>query len=44
MERFIKKNCKRKIKQSLGFKNQSREKMRNYMPNGKVMIICLIVG
>ena len=36
-------NCKRKIKQSLGLKKHLREKMINYMTNGKVMITHLIV-
>ena len=44
LEPFMKKSCKRLIKKSLELKKQSREKMINYMLNGKVMIIRLIVG
>ena len=44
LERFTKKNYKRQIKQSLKWKKKSWEKVINYMPNGKVLIICLKVG
>ena len=44
LEHFIKKNCKRLIKKNLGLKRSLKDKVINYMLNGKVMIIHLIVG
>ena len=44
LERFTKKKCKRQIKKNLGYKKELTEKVINYMSNGKVMIIYLIVG
>ena len=44
LERFTKKNCKNQIKQNLEQKNQLREKVINYMSNGKVAIIHFIVS
>ena len=44
LEHFIKKNCKRLIKTNLGLKRSLKDKVINYMLNGKVMIIHLIVG
>ena len=41
---FYKKNCKKQIKKSLELKKQSREKVTNYMLNGKNRIIYLTVG
>ena len=43
-EHFTKTNCKKQIKKKLEFKKESREKMINYMSDGEVMIIRLIVG
>ena len=39
LEYFMKKNCKRQNKESIELKKQSREKVINYKPNGKVKII-----
>ena len=39
----MKKNCKKQIKKKLGKKKQLKEKGVNYMKNGQVMIIHLIV-
>ena len=44
LEHFMKKNCKRLIKKVLGLKKYLKEKVINYMLNGKVMIIHLIAG
>ena len=44
LERFTKKNCKKQIKKSLELKKQQREKVINYILNGKATIICLIAG
>ena len=44
LEDFMKKNCKRLIKKNSGQKKCSKEKAINYMLNGKVTIIRLIVG
>ena len=41
LERFIKKNCKRPIKENLGQKKQLREKVIRYMSNGGVIMIIL---
>ena len=41
---FTKKYCKKQIKKSLKLKKYSREKVINYMLNGKAMIILLILG
>ena len=41
--KFIKKNCKRYIKQSLGQK-VIKKRLINYMSNGKVMITILFAG
>ena len=40
----MKKNCKRLIKKNSEQKQQLKEKLINYMSNGKVMIIHLIAG
>ena len=42
LERFMKKNCKKQ--QEFRVEKVIKEKETNYMPNGKVMIIHLIVG
>ena len=44
MERFIKRTCKKQIKKSLDLKKLSREKVINYILNGKATIILLTVG
>ena len=44
LEYFMKKNCKRLIKKNLGLKRWLKEKVINYMSNGKVIIVYLIVG
>ena len=44
LQRFTKKNRKKQVKKSLGLKKQSRQKVINYMLNGKAMTILLIVG
>ena len=44
LEHFMKKNCKRLIKKNLELKKYLGKKVINYMLNGKVMIIHLIVG
>ena len=41
---FTNKNCKKQVKKNLDQKDYLREKIINYMSNGKVMIIHLIVG
>ena len=41
---FMKKNCKRLIKKNAELKKYLRKKVINYMLNGKVIIIHLIVG
>ena len=41
---FIKKNCKKQIKQKLVLKKSQREKAINYMLNGRTLIILLTVG
>ena len=43
-EHSSKKNCKKQIKKYLELKKKSREKMINYMLNGKNTIIRLIAG
>ena len=40
----MKKNCRRQIKKNLEQKKQIREKVVNYVLNGKAMIILLIAG
>ena len=42
--RFMKTNCKKHIKKNLELKNKSKEKAINYVLNGKVIIVHLIVG
>ena len=44
VETFHKNELQNQIKKNLELKKQSIEKVINYMLNGKVMIICLIVG
>ena len=44
LEAFMKKNWKKLIKNNLEQRKQLKEKLINYMLNGKVMIILLIVG
>ena len=44
LEDFMKKNCKRLSKKNSGQKKYLKEKATNYMLNGKVTIIRLIVG
>ena len=44
LERFSWRNCKKWIKKNLELKNQSREKMINYMLHGKATKVFLIVG
>ena len=44
LENFMKKNYERLIKKNLGLKRWLKEKVINYMSNGKVIIIHLIVG
>ena len=44
LEVFAKKNCKRLIKKNFEHKKDLKEKVINYMSNGKDMIIHLIVG
>ena len=44
LKNFMKKNCKRQVKQGLELNNQLREKVYNSMLNEKVMIICLLAG
>ena len=44
LELFTKKNWKKQIKKGLELKNQSREKMINYLLNGKDTKICVIAG
>ena len=44
LEHFMKKNCKRLIKNNLGLKRWLKEKEINYILNGKVTIVYLIVG
>ena len=44
LEAFMKKNCKKLIKNNLEQKKYLKEKTINYMTNGKGMIIVLIVG
>ena len=39
---FMKKNYKRQINKNLELKKVSKEKVKNYMSNGKVMIVRLI--
>ena len=41
LERFVKNNCKKQIKKGLELKKLSREKLINYMLNGKATIILL---
>ena len=40
----MKKNCKRLIKKNLEYKKYLRKKMVNYILNGKVTIIHLLIG
>ena len=40
---FIKKNCKKQIKQSLGWKELGKDKLTNFLLSGKIMIIHLTV-
>ena len=40
----MKKNCKRLVKKNLEWKKYVKEKVINYMSNGKGIIIALIVG
>ena len=44
LEHFMKKNCKRLIKNNLEYKKYLRKKVIYYMLNGKVMTIHLIAG
>ena len=44
MEVFMKKNCKKLIKKKLEYKKYLKEKVINYMSNGKDITIRLIVG
>ena len=44
LEVFMKKNCKKQVKKNLEYKKYLKEKVINYMSNGKDMIIVLIVG
>ena len=44
LEHFMKKNCRKLINKNLGSKKSLKEKVINYMSNGKVMILHLIVG
>ena len=44
LECFNKGNCKRQIKKNLEWKKNSKEKLKNYMFNGKVTINLLTVG
>ena len=44
LECFTKGNCKRQIKKNLEWKKNSKEKLKNYMFNGKVTINLLTVG
>ena len=44
LEHFMKKNYKRLMKKSLGLKRWLKEKVINYLSNGKVIIIDLIAG
>ena len=44
LERFTKWNCKKEIKKSLELKKYLKEKMINYILNGKAMKILLTVG
>ena len=44
LEHSKKKNCKNQIKKNLELKRQSREKVMNYMLNGKNAKIRLIAG
>ena len=44
LDHFMNKNWKRLVKKNLELKRELREKEKDYMPNGKVMIILLIVG
>ena len=44
LEHFMKNNCKRLIEKNLKLKRYLGKKVINYMLNGKVMIIHLIVG
>ena len=44
LERFMKRNYKKQIKQNLEEKNLLKENVINYISNGKAMIILLIVG
>ena len=44
LEDFMKKNYKRLIKKNSGQKKYLKEKATNYMLNGKITIIRLIVG
>ena len=40
----MKKKCKKLVKKNLELKKYLKEKVINYMSNGKVMIVVLIVG
>ena len=44
LELLIKKNCNKQIKKNLELKKYLREKVINYMLNGKNIIIRLIAG
>ena len=44
LEHFGKTNCKKQIKKELRMEKVIKKKVINYMLNGKVMIISLIVG
>ena len=43
-EHFMKKNCKKLIKKNLGLKRRLKEKEINYILNGKIIIVYLMVG
>ena len=44
LESFTKTSCKKKNQKELRIEKVKREKVINYMLNGKDTIICLIVG
>ena len=44
LEHYMKKNCRKQIKNNLEQKKQLKKKKTSYMSNGKDMIINLISG